>query len=58
MVTFILNPYETVLDLTKKEDRKLFLDAWKWLPERNKFDGKRENFGNFAKLLEQQLNST
>ena len=58
MTTFILNPYEADLDLTNKEDRKLFLDACKGLPDKDKFDGKRENFGNFAKLLEQQLNST
>lgn len=58
MTSFLLNPYEADLDLSNKEDRKLFLDACKGLAEDDKFDGKRENFGNFTKLLEQQLNAT
>ena len=58
MTTFLLNPYEADLNLSNKDDRKLFLDACKGLPEGNKFDGKRENFGNFTKLLETHLNAT
>ena len=58
MTTFLLNPYEADLNLSNKDDRKLFLDACKGLPEDDKFDGKRENFGNFTKLLETHLNAT
>ena len=57
MATFILNPYDADLDLSNKDDRKLFLDACKGLPKKDRFDGKRQNFGNFTKLIEQQLNT-
>ena len=55
-MAFILNPYEANLDLTDKDDRKLFADASKGLKDDNLFDGKRENFAKFSKLIEKEFN--
>ena len=58
MPTFLLNPYDGDLDLTNKDDRKLFQDACKGLEKENLFDGKKQNFQDFAKLLEVGLKKT
>ena len=55
-MAFILNPFEANLDLTDKDDRKLFADASKGLKDENLFDGKRENFAKFSKLIEKEFN--
>ena len=55
MTTFLLNLYDTPLDFTDKEDRKLYQEACKGLKGEDKFDGKHENCSNFVKLIEQQL---
>ena len=52
---FLFNPYDATLDLTDKDDRKLYQEACKGLSKDDRFDGKRENYPNFVKLLEQQL---
>ena len=48
---FLLNPYEADLNLNDKDDRKLFSEASKGLKEGNLFDGKRETFSTFSKLI-------
>ena len=53
--TFFFNPYDAPLDLTDKEDRKLYQEACKGIKNEDRFDGKRENYGGFAKLIEPQL---
>ena len=55
MTTFIFNPYDATLNLSDKEDRKLYQDACKGLTSEDRFDGKRENYPNFVKLIEQSL---
>ena len=51
MPVFILNPYEAELDLTDKDDRKLFAEVSKGLKEDYLLNGKRENFLTFSKLI-------
>ena len=58
MAAFLLNPYDGNLDLSDKGDRKLYADACKGLPESNRFDGKRENYKNFVKLIEKDFKKT
>ena len=58
MTTFLLNPYDTKLDLTDKEDRKLYQEACRGLQETDRFNGKREIYSNFVKLMEKQLQDT
>ena len=50
-MAFILNPYNAELNLNQKDDRKLFKDGSEGLKEKDKFDGKRENYVNFNKLM-------
>ena len=50
-MAFLLNPCGAVLNLNKKDDRKLLKDGSKGLEEKDKFDGKRENYVNFTKLV-------
>jgi len=54
-MAFILNPFEANLDLTDKD--KLFSEASKGLKDENLFDGKRENFAKFSKLIEKEFNN-
>ena len=58
MSAFLLNPYDAILDLNSKEDRKLFQDGCEGLKEKDLFDGRREAYSDFAKLIEQQFNTT
>ena len=51
MTTFITNPYEKVLDLNDSSDLKLYKEAVKGLEKEDKFDGKKENFDKFQKLM-------
>ena len=55
MSKFLLNPYDAPLDLSNKDDRKLYQDACKGLKDKDLFDGKRENYSNFIKLIERDL---
>ena len=55
MTRFLLNPYDAPLDLNDKDDRKLYQEACKGLKDKDLFDGKRENYSNFIKLLEPDL---
>ena len=58
MSAFLLNPYDGDLDLSNKDDRKLYQDACKGLAKENLFDGKKQNFQDFAKLLEVDFKKT
>ena len=56
-MAFMLNPYDAVLDLSNKDDRKLFSDACKGLKEENVFDRKKENHMSVVKLVEREFKS-
>ena len=51
MSRFLLNPYDAPLDLSNKDDRKLYQEACKGLKDKDLFDRKRENYSNFIKLI-------
>ena len=51
-MTFLLNFYDTNLDLTEsKDDRKLFGEACKGLEGSEPFSGKKTTYNDFAKLI-------
>ena len=50
-MAFIISHYDQVLDLTDKSHLKLFTDGCKGLPTEVKFNGTREKYGDFAKLI-------
>ena len=56
-MAFLINPYDADLNLADKDDRKLFKDGCVGLKEADLFDGKKENYVNFTKLLENELES-
>ena len=56
-MTFMLNPYDADLDLLDKEDRKLFNEGCKGVSNKDIFDGKKQNYSNFVKLIEGDLNA-
>ena len=51
---YLLNPYDADLDLTNKEDRRLYLDACKVFTG-YEFGGERDKIGQFLKLLEVEM---
>ena len=58
MTSFLLNPYDATLDLSNKEDHKLFQDACKGLKGKDLFGGERDKYNDFVKLIESEFNST
>ena len=52
---FVLNPYDQELDLAKREHLKLYTDGCIGLSEKSKFDGKRENYSSFVKLIGKRM---
>ena len=48
---FRLSPYDTILDLSKNDDRKMYLEAAKGLKEANLFTGEKTDFSQFSKLI-------
>ena len=54
MSALLFNPSDTLLKLADK-DRKLYQEVCKGLKEEDCFDAKRENYSNFVKTIEQQL---
>ena len=50
-MSFQLSPYDAALDLSKNDDRKLYLEAVKGLNEKNHFTGKKTDFDQFSKLI-------
>ena len=58
-MAFILNPYLADLDLSNKNNRKLFQKGCKgFKKEADFFDRKREDFDNFCKLMEKEFEQT
>ena len=55
-MALILNPFDIDLDLSDKDDRKRFAEASKGLSEKSFFNGKRETFAAFSKLMEKEFN--
>lgn len=43
IMAFLINPYDSTLDLANREDIKLFNEAYKGLADDDKFSGKRED---------------
>ena len=56
-MTFILNPYDNVLDLTDRVHLKLFTGGYTGLEKDVKFDGKRQNYKNFVKLIGKNMDT-
>ena len=56
-MAFLIIPYDADLNLGDKEDRKLFKDGCAGLKEADLIGGKKENYVNFTKLLENELES-
>ena len=54
----MFNPYDAILDLNNKDDRKLYQDACKGIDKEDQFDGKKEHFHDFTKLLEIDFKKT
>lgn len=50
-MTSRLSQYNTILNLSKNDDRKLYLEALKGLKESNLFTGKKTDFDQFSKLM-------
>ena len=50
-MSFQLSPYDAALDLSKNDDRKLYLEAIKGLKEATHFTGKKTDFDQFSKLM-------
>ena len=55
-MTFLLNPYDATLDLTDKDDRNLYQEGCKGLKDKDTFNGKKENYSSFVKLIERDFN--
>ena len=53
-VMFLLNPYDADLDISNKDDRRLYLDACQGLSGYD-FGGEREKIGQFIKLLKVEM---
>jgi len=47
----IFNPYDTTLNLTNKDDRKLLLDACTGLSGKDRYDGEEEGYLGFMKVM-------
>ena len=56
-MAFLINPYDADLNLGDKDDRKLFKDGCAGLKGEDLFDGKPENYVNFTRLMENELDS-
>ena len=50
-MTFRLSPYNTILDLSKNRDNKLYLESSKGLKEANLFTRKKIEFDQSSKLM-------
>ena len=50
-----LYPYDVPLNLSNKEDRKLYQDAYRGLKEDDPFDGRKEKYSKFVKLMEKTM---
>ena len=55
MTTFVLNPYNTTLDLSRLDKRKLYTEVIKGLKEGNHFTGKKSEYDTFSKLMDKSF---
>ena len=53
---FLLNPYDADLDISNKDDKKLFLETYKGIPE-FEFGGEKNKIIEFLKLLKVGLDN-
>ena len=51
-MAFLLNPYDTTLDLANRKDKTFFNEVYKGLAGDDIFPGKREDYNNLLKLME------
>ena len=58
MTTFILNPYDQCLDLSKREHLRLYTDGCEGLEKEQRFDEKRRNYDKFVKLFGKRMKDT
>ena len=56
-MAFLINPYDANLNLGDKDDRRLLKDRSAGLKDKYLFDGEKENYVNFTKLIENELES-
>ena len=56
-MSFILNPFQADIDLTKKDNKKLFEKGCQGLQKDDKFDGKRASYPTFMKLIKVAIES-
>eukprot|EP00957_Ditylum_brightwellii_P188972 14385588-Ditylum_brightwellii.AAC.1 len=54
-MAFLLNPFDAALNLSNKEDRKLFKAGTKGLSNNLKLTGKKEKFNGFRKLIGERI---
>ena len=57
-MAFILNPYDQTLDLLTRDHLRLYTEGCAGLPDKNKFDGKIENYPSFVKLIGKKMEHT
>ena len=56
-MAFILNPYNADLNLADIEDGKLFTEGCKGVSDKEFFNGKKQYYGTFVKLIKCDLNA-
>ena len=58
MSSFLLNLCNVILSLVDKNNRKLFQEGCKGLKESDIFNGKKQDYGNFVKIIKRDLSCT
>eukprot|EP00957_Ditylum_brightwellii_P154627 11768473-Ditylum_brightwellii.AAC.1 len=56
MATCILNPYTWDIDISNKEGRKLYAAGCVEVEKEQRFNGLKEKFSDFLKMIEDQTN--
>ena len=54
-MAFMLRPYDATIDLSNREDRKLFNGGCKRLDEKQVFDAKKGSYLEFVKLIKKDF---
>ena len=50
-MSFILNPYNRTLDISTKEGLQLYINAKKGIEKEDRFDGTKDKYSKFVKLM-------
>ena len=50
-MVFFLNPYDKKIDLSSRDGLKLYADAKRGLEKEDRFDGSKEKYSKFSKLM-------